>query len=60
MTVQRCAFEWAHTSPDYGRLGLAAKTIIVGLLDANSPKWMWLVIIGWWFALVFNSLQKRV
>lgn len=61
MTMRRRAFEWAHKSLGYGLLGLAAATIIVGLWDANGPKWMWVTLIGWWgmFAILFRTFQKR-
>ena len=61
MTVRRRTFELAHKTLGYGVLLLAASTILLGLWDANGPRWMWMMLITWWvmFALVFGILQKR-
>ncbi len=61
MTSRRRAFELLHKSLGYGVLGVAACAILVGLWDANGPRWMWLCLAGWWLALVasFAMLQTR-
>ncbi len=61
MTPKRRIFEALHKTIGYGVLLLSAGTIIVGLWDANGPRWMWLMLSGWWLTLVcvFVILQKR-
>ncbi|MEM1389285.1 MAG: cytochrome b561 domain-containing protein [Pseudomonadota bacterium] len=61
MTRWRLAFEHLHKTLGYVTLLTAATTIIAGLWLSNAPRWMWIVIIGWWMVLicVFITLQKR-
>lgn len=61
MTAWRRVFETLHKSLGYGLLALAAVTILIGLWDANGPRWMWLVIVLWWIVLVnaFVIFQSR-
>ncbi|WP_108837195.1 cytochrome b561 domain-containing protein [Tateyamaria sp. Alg231-49] len=51
MTRRRRVFEAVHKSVGYGVLVLAAVTIIYGLLHANAPNWMWVVLVLWWVTL---------
>lgn len=61
MTPRRLAFEYAHKFGGYIALGLACGAITTGLWQANAPRWMWLVIGGWWIACItlFFVLQRR-
>lgn len=60
MTLRRRIFEWVHKTLGYALLLLATMTILVGLWDANGPRWMWLVLFGWWclLALCFARFQQ--
>ena len=61
MTPWRRMFELCHKTFGYGALVLAAATILVGLWDANGPRWMWVFLGLWWTGLVclFVILQHR-
>ncbi|MEM6373716.1 MAG: cytochrome b561 domain-containing protein [Pseudomonadota bacterium] len=51
MTPRRKLFEALHKSIGYCVLLLAGVTIIYGLLQANGPNWMWVVLVLWWCLL---------
>lgn len=61
MTPWRLAFEKLHKSIGYATLFIAAVAIILGLWHANAPRWMWIVILGWWIILAICAviLQRR-
>lgn len=61
MTPKRRMFEALHKTFGYAVLLLSAVTILLGLWDANGPRWMWLFLTGWWvtFVFAFCILQKR-
>lgn len=61
MTPRRYLFENLHKTFGYAVLLLSAVTIMLGLWDANGPRWMWLIISGWWltFVCLFVILQRR-
>ena len=61
MTPWRVAFEWSHKLTGYAALALAAIVIAAGLWEANAPRWMWIVIAGWWACLLAAAaiLQAR-
>jgi hypothetical protein len=61
MTARRIAFEYLHKSAGYLALLLAVGAILTGLWQANAPRWMWIVLGGWWlgFVLAFVLLQRR-
>ncbi len=61
MTPLRAAFEWCHKLIGYAALLLAGYVILLGLWQANAPRWMWLVIGLWWVGLALAAivLQKR-
>jgi len=61
MTPKRRMFEAMHKTFGYAVLVLAAVTILLGLWDANGPRWMWLSLVIWWIAFIclFAFLQKR-
>ncbi|MEM7464463.1 MAG: cytochrome b561 domain-containing protein [Pseudomonadota bacterium] len=61
MTPRRIAFEWTHKIAGYLALIVGALTILLGLWQANAPRWMWIGLIGWWAFLILVSIifQKR-
>lgn len=52
MTRRRRVFEHVHKTLGYGALGLSAVALLVGLWVADAPRWMWLLLVTWWLALV--------
>ncbi|MEO1556838.1 MAG: cytochrome b561 domain-containing protein [Pseudomonadota bacterium] len=56
MTTRRRWFEALHKTLGYCVLVLGAITIIYGLLHANGPNWMWVVLVFWWLGLVAASV----
>jgi hypothetical protein len=61
MTDKRLIFERYHKSFGYGVLILVVLTTVTGLLTADAPRWMWLIIGLWWLCivLIFSRLQKQ-
>ncbi|MEM8802117.1 MAG: cytochrome b561 domain-containing protein [Pseudomonadota bacterium] len=61
MTRWRVAFEWTHKITGYTMLCLAVVVVGLGLWEANAPRWMWLVIFGWYVGIVLFCayLQRR-
>lgn len=61
MTPRRRGFEALHKTIGYGVLLLSVITIILGLWDANGPRWMWGVLVIWWltFICLFAALQSK-
>ncbi|MEO1550747.1 MAG: cytochrome b561 domain-containing protein [Pseudomonadota bacterium] len=61
MTSWRVMFEWAHKSVGYGMLLVAVAVVVLGLWEANAPRWMWLVIVLWWMLLAVSAayLQRQ-
>jgi Eukaryotic cytochrome b561 len=61
MTPRRNMFERTHKSLGYAALLLALSTVFMGLLVADAPRWMVLVIGLWWLMLCvgFVWLQKQ-
>ncbi|MEL6523457.1 MAG: cytochrome b561 domain-containing protein [Pseudomonadota bacterium] len=61
MTTWRVTFEWIHKSLGYVLICTAAATVVLGLWHANAPRWMWLIIAGWWAGLIALALilQRR-
>ncbi len=52
MTTHRRWFERLHKGLGWLAIGLAALTVVLGLLAADAPRWMSGVIGLWWSALV--------
>ncbi len=61
MSRRRVAFERLHKSVGYLALLFAVAAILTGLWHANAPRWMWILLAGWWlgFALAFVLLQRQ-
>lgn len=51
MTLRRCVFEYAHKLSGYSALVLSMVNILLGLTISDAPRWMWLLIVGFWLAL---------
>lgn len=51
MSVRRCVFEYVHKVSGYLALGLSMVNILIGLGISDAPRWMWIVILGYWFTL---------
>ncbi len=61
MTPRRIFFEVVHKSLGYFLLTLSLGTVILGLWQANAPRWMWFAIVAWWVGLLVASIvaQRR-
>lgn len=61
MTFRRCAFEYLHKLGGYLALSLAAMNILIGLGISDAPRWMWVLIVGYWILLAFACcvLQRQ-
>lgn len=61
MTTRRLIFEYLHKLLGYFALLLAWGCTFLGLWLANSPVWMFLILIAWFslLVLIFISLQQR-
>ena len=59
MTLRRCVFEYAHKIVGYAALALAGVNILLGLALTDAPRWMWLVIVGFWIALAAVAMRLQ-
>jgi hypothetical protein len=61
MTMRRRIFEHFHKTAGYTALLLAIAAILTGLWHANAPRWMALLLAGWWllFVMTYVLLQNR-
>jgi len=60
MTPRRVRFERLHKSLGWLAMPLAALATVFGLVLADAPRWMAVLIAAWWLLLVaaFVALQK--
>ena len=60
MSPRRKAFEWTHKVLGWSALLVAAGVLVLGLVVADAPRWMPLVLALWWLALgaAFVQLQR--
>lgn len=60
MTVRRLTFERLHKGLGWLAVLAAVAVIVSGLVMADAPRWMAVVLIAWWLALVvlFVRLQR--
>ncbi len=56
MTPHRLRFEGAHKAGGWLAVLLAVLTVILGLIAADAPRWMGLVLGVWWVALGFAAV----
>ena len=61
MTPWRRTFERLHKGLGWLAVGVSAWVIVLGLVVADAPRWMLVVLCVWWFvlALMFAVLQAR-
>lgn len=56
MTPHRIVFEHVHKTAGYAALCLAVLVILLGLWEANAPRWMWITLVTWWCLLFILGL----
>lgn len=61
MSAKRKAFEHVHKSLGWLAVFLAIATLLMGLVVADAPRWMLLVLLLWWAALasIAYAWQKQ-
>lgn len=61
MTPRRLVFEYVHKTLGWLALVLSVPVVLAGLVVADAPRWMFLVLILWWTTLVILmiALQRR-
>lgn len=60
MTPRRLVFERCHKAAGWLAILMAAPTIVIGLLIADAPRWMAIVLMLWWISLgAFFVLMHR-
>jgi hypothetical protein len=59
MTPRRVVFEYVHKSAGHFLLLLTLIVIPSGLIDADAPRWMPIVLGTWWLALIATSVQLQ-
>ena len=56
MTRFRIVFEHLHRSVGYLVLLLGAVAILTGLWTANAPRWIWGILLSYWFLLAVAAV----
>lgn len=56
MTPWRVMFEWVHKTLGYLTLILATIAVLLGMWEANAPRWMWAAILPWYAGLIILCL----
>jgi Eukaryotic cytochrome b561 len=59
MTPQRRRFELLHKSLGWLAVALAVPTLVLGLREADSPRWMPLVLAAWWTLLALAAWRLQ-
>ena len=59
MTRRRIAFEWSHKLLGYLALVLAVVAIGTGLVHADAPRWMFLVLAAWLSGLIAWAVHMQ-
>ncbi len=61
MTPWRRSFERLHKGVGWAAVAASVGVIVSGLVVADSPRWMIIVLVGWWlvFTAAFALLQAR-
>jgi hypothetical protein len=59
MTPRRVVFEYVHKSAGHLLLVLTLIVITSGLIDADAPRWMLIVLGTWWLALIVTSVRLQ-
>jgi len=60
MTPRRVRFERVHKALGWTAILLSMGVIVLGLVQADAPRWMLVALAGWWAALAaaFVGLQR--
>jgi hypothetical protein len=59
MTMRRVLFEYIHKVAGYVVIALSVVTIASGLVAADAPRWMPLVMVVWWLAMFAIALRLQ-
>lgn len=59
MTPRRIRFEWIHKLLGYLTLALTVVAIVTGLVRADAPRWMLLVLALWWTGLLAWAVRMQ-
>jgi hypothetical protein len=59
MTAWRCVFERMHKSIGWLAIFAAIPVTLLGLLIADAPRWMPLVLSIWWLSLIGVAIQLQ-
>lgn len=57
MTRRRIWFERLHKALGWLLIGGAVGVIVSGLILADAPRWMFLLLLGWWLAMLVLALR---
>ncbi len=57
MTRHRIVFEWQHKAGGWVAIALACGTLVMGLINADAPRWMFGAIAGWWLLLAVLAVH---
>lgn len=60
MTPRRVLFERVHKFVGYVCLLAALVAVFSGLWLANAPRWMWIVLVAWWIAIIMVFVRLQV
>jgi len=60
MTRRRIAFEYVHKTAGYALLALTIVALLSGLIEADAPRWMPILLGIWWAVMlgIFAALQR--
>jgi hypothetical protein len=59
MTAWRCVFERVHKSVGWIAVVTAIPVTLIGLLIADAPRWMPLILTIWWLSLLCIALHLQ-
>ena len=61
MSFRRVAFERVHKTVGYAAMFAGAVVLVLGLIVADAPRWMAVILALWWAALtaLFVRLQRQ-
>jgi heme A synthase len=59
MTKRRIIFEYVHKVAGYIAIAFSVAAIVSGLVAADAPRWMPLVMIAWWLAIFGEALRLQ-
>ena len=59
MTRRRVLFETMHKGMGYFALCLSVAAILLGLVVAEAPRWMFITVAIWWSVLIFFFMRLQ-